>query len=157
VKNTTSFLLLRRFGFSDFENNPRISHLVFDHTSILKLIEWRWRLAPLTPRDASTDIANLALALDFNQPVIAIPTLPKPHVPFFPDPCFQTLFGEPLWHRESDRNYHFSCDRQAPGSFGKNWGNGPSSTRSSKESESLHLKSLTGVRGFIPPAQVHFP
>src|SRR5262249_24748186 len=44
------------------ENNPRISHLVFDHTSILKLIEWRWRLAPLTPRDASTDIANLALA-----------------------------------------------------------------------------------------------
>jgi phospholipase C len=38
--------------------------LVFDHTSILKLIEWRWGLDPLTARDASEDISNLALALD---------------------------------------------------------------------------------------------
>jgi phospholipase C len=75
------------------ENNPLINHLVFDHTSILKLIEWRWRLAPLTPRDASTDIANLAYALNFNQPVVSVPTLPKPYVPFFPEPCFQTLFS----------------------------------------------------------------
>jgi hypothetical protein len=28
-----------------------------------------------------------------NQPVISVPTLPKPHVPFLPDPCLQTLFG----------------------------------------------------------------
>jgi phospholipase C len=75
------------------ENNPSVSHLVFDHTSILKLIEWRWGLAPLSPRDASNDIANLALALNFNQPVVSLPTLPKPRVPFFPEPCFQTLFS----------------------------------------------------------------
>src|SRR5258708_26115240 len=30
-------------------NDPRVSALVFDHTSVLKLIEWRWWLAPLTP------------------------------------------------------------------------------------------------------------
>jgi phospholipase C len=75
------------------ENNPLVSHLTFDHSSILKLIEWRWGLAPLTPRDASTDIANLARVLNFNQPVVSVPILPKPHVPLLPDPCFQTLFG----------------------------------------------------------------
>jgi phospholipase C len=75
------------------ENSPLVNHLVFDHTSILKLIEWRWGLAPLTPRDASGDINNLAYALNFTSPVTAVPTLPKPSVPFFPEPCFATLFG----------------------------------------------------------------
>jgi hypothetical protein len=38
----------------------------FDHTSVLKLIEWRWNLAPLTARDASTDVGNLVDVLDFD-------------------------------------------------------------------------------------------
>jgi phospholipase C len=42
---------------------PRINSLLFDHTSVLKLIEWRWNLEPLTARDASEEIANLASAL----------------------------------------------------------------------------------------------
>jgi phospholipase C len=75
------------------ETSPTVNHLTFDHTSILKLIEWRWNLAPLTARDASSDINNLALALNFSQPSLSIPTLPKPSVPFFPEPCFQTLLG----------------------------------------------------------------
>ena len=75
------------------ENSPLVNHLVFDHTSILKLIEWRWGLAPLTPRDASSDINNLAHALNFSSPVTSVPTLPKPSVPFFPEPCFATLLG----------------------------------------------------------------
>jgi len=41
-------------------SSPQVNDLVFDHTSVLKLIEWRWGLAPLTPRDASKDINNLA-------------------------------------------------------------------------------------------------
>jgi len=41
-------------------SSPQVNDLVFDHTSVLKLIEWRWGLAPLTPRDASNDINNLA-------------------------------------------------------------------------------------------------
>jgi phospholipase C len=73
--------------------NPRISSLVFDHTSVLKLIEWRWGLAPLTPRDASNDVNNLAYALDFSQPQTAVPSLSKPHTPLFVLPCFQDLFG----------------------------------------------------------------
>lgn len=37
---------------------------VYDHTSVLKMIEWRWNLRPLTIRDASAK--NLASALDFS-------------------------------------------------------------------------------------------
>jgi len=43
----------------------------------LKLIEWRWGLAPLTPRDASNDVLNLAYALNFNQPDATVPSLLK--------------------------------------------------------------------------------
>ena len=46
-------------------DDPLVSHLQFDHTSVLKLIEWRWGLSPLTARDASDDVGNLACALNF--------------------------------------------------------------------------------------------
>jgi phospholipase C len=37
----------------------------FEHTSILRMIEWRWGLEPLTARDANAN--NLVRALDFEQ------------------------------------------------------------------------------------------
>ena len=73
--------------------NPLINSLVFDHTSVLKLVEWRWGLAPLTPRDASSDVNNLASALDFDHPQTAVPSLPQPHTPWLAAPCFEDLFG----------------------------------------------------------------
>lgn len=72
---------------------PTVNSLVYDHTSVLKLIEWRWGLQPLTPRDASSDVNNLAYALDFDHPQTAVPALPKPSTPLFVVPCFQDLFG----------------------------------------------------------------
>jgi hypothetical protein len=48
----------------------------YDNTSILKLIESRWGLAPLTARDASSDVGNLADALDFSRPDRRLPSLP---------------------------------------------------------------------------------
>lgn len=42
-----------------------VSHDVYDHTSVLKMIEWRWGLPPLTPRDAAA--RNLAEVLDFGR------------------------------------------------------------------------------------------
>ncbi|PYR61516.1 MAG: phospholipase [Acidobacteria bacterium] len=72
--------------------NPRVNSLVFDHTSILKLIEWRWKLAPLTPRDASDDIQNLAYALQFDQPNAEILDLPQP-LPPEPQPCPNIAFA----------------------------------------------------------------
>ena len=37
----------------------------FDHTSVLRMIEWRWDLSPLTVRDASAN--NLATVLNFDE------------------------------------------------------------------------------------------
>ena len=42
----------------------RVNHTVFDHTSILRAIEWRWGLKPLTRRDAHAN--NIVSALDFS-------------------------------------------------------------------------------------------
>jgi phospholipase C len=71
--------------------DSRVSGLVFDHTSVLKLIEWRWGLVPLSPRDASTDVNNLAYALDFSQTDATVPSLPEPQAPLIAAPCLQTL------------------------------------------------------------------
>lgn len=65
---------------------PRINSLLYDHTSVLKLIEWRWGLAPLTVRDASDEVANLAQALDFAAPDTSLPDLPVIAAPPL-DPC----------------------------------------------------------------------
>jgi phospholipase C len=69
-----------------------VSHNFYDHTSVLKLIEWRWGLEPLTQRDAShapTDPGNLATLLNFSHPftkVAKLPVLP----PFTPTACAAT-------------------------------------------------------------------
>lgn len=65
---------------------PRIDSGLYDHTSVLKLIEWRYNLPPLTARDASNEIANLAQALNFVSPVYAPPALPLVTPPI-PTPC----------------------------------------------------------------------
>jgi phospholipase C len=51
---------------SPFARRGFVSHRTFDHTSILKMIEWRFGLKPLTPRDKHAH--NLATALDFKNP-----------------------------------------------------------------------------------------
>ena len=56
---------------SPYAPRGAIAHEIFDHTSILRMIEWRWGLPPLTVRDASAN--NLALALDFGKPNRAAP------------------------------------------------------------------------------------
>ncbi|HEX3479071.1 MAG TPA: alkaline phosphatase family protein [Kofleriaceae bacterium] len=90
---------------------PRISSALYDHTSILKLIEWRWNLPNLTPRDApGSNITNLAAALDFTHPNPAVPPLPLLVTPVL-DACapvlpavddqWQRLVSSPLlagWH-----------------------------------------------------------
>ncbi len=63
-----------------------VAHGVYDHTSILKMIEWRWGLAPLTVRDAAA--ANLAEALDFaSPPDVDAPRWPVPAYAGVPCPA----------------------------------------------------------------------
>ena len=49
---------------------------LYDHTSVLKMIEWRWHLRPLSLRDESAN--NLAEALDFDAPNLTAPRFPMP-------------------------------------------------------------------------------
>lgn len=65
---------------------PRIDSALCDHTSVLKLIEWRYNLPPLTKRDASSEIASLAHALNFSSPDFSVPALPVVAPPI-PTPC----------------------------------------------------------------------
>jgi phospholipase C len=60
---------------------PRVSHARFDHTSVLKLIEWRFGLEPLGARDASREVGNLASVLRLGQPRPEVPPLPAPGPP----------------------------------------------------------------------------
>jgi phospholipase C len=50
---------------SPFSAPGAVNHGVYDHTSVLKMIEWRWGLPPLSVRDAAAN--NLAEALDFSR------------------------------------------------------------------------------------------
>ncbi|EEF58693.1 alkaline phosphatase family protein [Pedosphaera parvula] len=54
-----------------------IAHGVYDHTSILKMIEWRWHLAPLTARDATAN--NIAEVLDFSRASMIAPRFNVPN------------------------------------------------------------------------------
>ena len=68
-----------RYGFrvpavivSPYARPNYVSHVVHDHTSILKLIQTKWNLPPLTRRDAQAD--NLLDSLDLsNAPAFGVP------------------------------------------------------------------------------------
>jgi phospholipase C len=70
-----------------------VPHTVYDHTSVLALIEWRWGLKPLTMRDRTAN--NLAAALDFNHPDPTAPQFDVPPGPFgAPCPVGSTTHDE---------------------------------------------------------------
>lgn len=55
-------------------SSAAVNHTVFDHCSILKMIEWRWHIEPLTIRDRNA--TNLATALDFSRRNLSAPPIP---------------------------------------------------------------------------------
>ncbi len=75
---------------SPFARRGYVEHAVYDHTSLLKLLEWRFGLPPLTRRDAAA--RNLAEALDFTNPRTTKPVLP---VVVDPGPHICGTPGEP--------------------------------------------------------------
>ncbi len=74
-----------------------VAHGTYDHTSVLKMIEWRFRLPALTARDAAA--ANLAEVLDFTRsPNLTAPAYPVPS--FVGVPCANGIPGdEEEWSR----------------------------------------------------------
>lgn len=72
-----------------------VAHQVYDHTSVLKAIEWRWGLAPLTPRDAAA--RNIAEVLDFG----GAPNLDAPQwevAPITPGTCGPVAADYEQWN-----------------------------------------------------------
>jgi phospholipase C len=74
-----------RYGFrvpaaivSPYARKNYVSHVVHDHTSVLKLVETKWNLPALTYRDANAD--NLLDSIDLHAPpaFLTPPTLPAP-------------------------------------------------------------------------------
>jgi phospholipase C len=63
---------------SPFARRRYVAHGIYDHTSILKLIEWRWNLRPLSVRDARAN--NLANVLDFKHRNLQVPRITAPFV-----------------------------------------------------------------------------
>jgi len=63
---------------SPFARRGRVAHGTYDHTSILKLLEWRFGLEPLSMRD--TQASNLAGALDFSRHNLAAPRITAPRL-----------------------------------------------------------------------------
>jgi phospholipase C len=66
------------FVISPLAKRGHIAHGVYDHTSILAMIEWRYGLAPLTPRDAAArnlvETLDLTKAPDLTAPQWSVPT-----------------------------------------------------------------------------------
>jgi phospholipase C len=73
-----------RYGFrvpavvvSPFARPNYVSHVIHDHTSVLKLVETKWNLPALTYRDANA--SNLLDCLDLSAPAFGVPPrLPLP-------------------------------------------------------------------------------
>jgi phospholipase C len=68
---------------SPFARRRFVSHRVFDHASILRMIEWRWNLKPLSVRDARAN--NLATVLDLGRRNLNAPRYSVPQIT--PRPC----------------------------------------------------------------------
>ena len=64
---------------SPFARRRHVSHVLFDHASVLKLIEWRFSLASLSRRVTTAN--NLALALDFSRRDLSAPSIRVPVMP----------------------------------------------------------------------------
>jgi phospholipase C len=90
---------LRGFRVPALVISPRarrgaVAHEVYDHTSVLRTIQWRWGLPPLSPRDRAA--RNLAEVLDFRSPPrLTVPRYTTRPVPAGP-PCQPQLEWEPL-------------------------------------------------------------
>jgi phospholipase C len=68
------------FVMSPLARRGHVSHLEMDHTSILKMIEWRWNLPPLSVRDETAN--NMAAVLNFAAPNLRAKQFSVPTGPF---------------------------------------------------------------------------
>ena len=99
--DVSSQTALRGFRVPSLIISPRarrghVDHTVYDHTSVLKAIEWRWGLPALTPRDSAAN--NIVQALDFTTPPnLSAPAFTVPQVVVAACPSDASPVGESEW------------------------------------------------------------
>jgi phospholipase C len=76
--------------------NPSVNSTVFDHTSVLKLIETIWDVPPLAARETSTDVGNLLSVLNPNNYDATVPTLPSQRHVIPSSICSSSLTSAPI-------------------------------------------------------------
>jgi phospholipase C len=77
---------------SPFAKRNHVSHVVYDHTSVLKFLETKWNLPAMTYRDANAH--NLLDMFDFSHAGFAEPPdLPAPKNPFHGSPVNSCAIG----------------------------------------------------------------
>jgi len=82
--------------------NPRVNHTVFDHTSVLKMIETIWNVPPLAARETSSDVGNLLEVLEpWYQP--EVPALPSPEYVIPSSLCLSNSVEAPTEPSTNDR------------------------------------------------------
>ena len=96
---------------SPFARANHVAHDVYDHTSILKMVETRWGLAPLGAKDAAAN--NLADVLDFSQSPRSAPQYPAPPT-IVPAACAENLAAN-----SAERVASSARTKTAPA--GENW------------------------------------
>jgi phospholipase C len=91
---------------SPWARRRRVVSGLYDHTSVLRMIEWRWNLDPLTVRDASAN--NLAEVLDFHPSHRPAPQFEVPPGPFgTPCPMPQPALAQTQTLAEMARSFGF--------------------------------------------------
>jgi phospholipase C len=92
------------FLLSPWSRPGHDDHGGYDHASILKMVEWRFGLRPLTKRDAGA--RNLARSLDFRRPrpapSLPVVTDPGPHVCRPPIGTNPMGLEDPFWRELAD-------------------------------------------------------
>ncbi len=81
-------------------SKPTVDHTVFDHTSVLKMIESVFDVKPLATRETSSDTGNLLSSINFANPARPAPILPLPH-PVIPQTICGSSIG-PLIRKDSE-------------------------------------------------------
>ncbi|MGZ6951374.1 MAG: alkaline phosphatase family protein [Acidimicrobiia bacterium] len=81
---------------SPYARRNYVSHVVHDHTSVLKLVETKWNLGALTYRDANADNLLDTLDLRGRPAFLEPPTLPAPALDAGPDTCTPGDPGGPI-------------------------------------------------------------
>ena len=89
---------------SPFAARRLVAHNLLDHTSVLRFIEWRWGLEPLTVRDATAN--NLADVLDFSRRNRTAPQYAVPPGPFG-TPCPSSEANPSIIVRDLARGFGF--------------------------------------------------